>query len=115
MRNEGEGELSPGLIPVDEPWPSVPEEGVALCLSGGGYRAMLFHLGGIIRLNEMGHLEKVARVSSVSAGSITAAVLGLAWRYLEFSEEHRAENLDELVVAPIRKLAGRTIDNPSII
>jgi len=38
-------------------------------------------------------------VSSVSAGSITA----------------RAENLDELVVAPIRKLAGRTIDNPSII
>ena len=60
---------------------------------------MLFHLGGIIRLNEMGHLEKVARVSSVSAGSITA----------------RAENLDELVVAPIRKLAGRTIDNPSII
>jgi len=54
-------------------------------------------------------------VSSVSAGSITAAVLGLAWRYLEFSEEHRAENLDELVVAPIRKLAGRTIDNPSII
>ena len=115
MRNEGEIELTPGLIPVDEPWPSVPEEGVALCLSGGGYRAMLFHLGGIIRLNEMGHLEKVARVSSVSAGSITAAVLGLAWRYLEFSEEHRAENLDELVVAPIRKLAGRTIDNPSII
>ena len=54
MRNEGEIELTPGLIPVDEPWPSVPEEGVALCLSGGGYRAMLFHLGGITRLNEMG-------------------------------------------------------------
>ena len=34
MRNESEGELTPGLIPVDEPWPSVPEEGVALCLSG---------------------------------------------------------------------------------
>ena len=34
MRNEGEGELSPGLIPVDEPWPSVPEEGVALSSRG---------------------------------------------------------------------------------
>jgi NTE family protein len=27
-----------------------PELGTALCLSGGGYRAMLFHLGAIWRL-----------------------------------------------------------------
>ncbi len=27
-----------------------PETGVALCLSGGGFRAMLFHLGVIWRL-----------------------------------------------------------------
>ena len=28
------------------------EVGIGLCLSGGGYRAMLFHVGAILRLNE---------------------------------------------------------------
>ena len=112
---DNEGETTQGLIPVRDPGPDEPEEGVALCLSGGGYRAMLFHLGGIIRLNEIGHLQKIARVSSVSGGSITAGVLGLAWQQLEFGIGGIASNLDELVVEPIRKLAGRTIDNPAII
>ena len=48
-----------------------PEHGIALCLSGGGYRAMLFHLGAIWRLNELGYLQQLKRVSSVSGGSIT--------------------------------------------
>jgi NTE family protein len=30
------------------------EDGVALCLSGGGYRAMIFHIGALWRLNEFG-------------------------------------------------------------
>ena len=64
---ENEGETTQGLIPVRDPGPDEPEEGVALCLSGGGYRAMLFHLGGIIRLNEMGHLQKIARVRASPA------------------------------------------------
>ncbi len=55
-----------------------PEAGIALCLSGGGYRAMLFHLGSLWRLNELGFLPKLDRISSVSGGSITAGVLGLA-------------------------------------
>ena len=29
-----------------------PQPGIGLCLSGGGYRAMLFHLGALWRLNE---------------------------------------------------------------
>jgi len=45
----------------------------ALCLSGGGYRAMLFHLGSFWRLNELGWLPKLDRVSSVSGGTIAAA------------------------------------------
>jgi NTE family protein len=52
--------------------PRHPEEGIALCLSGGGYRAMLFHLGALWRLNELGYLPTLARISSVSGGSITA-------------------------------------------
>ena len=41
----------------------------ALCLSGGGDRAMLFHLGVLWRLNEAGLLRASKRVSSVSGGS----------------------------------------------
>ena len=101
---EGSGEVTQGLIPVRDPGREKPEEGIALCLSGGGYRAMLFHLGRLIRLNETGHLKEIARVSSVSGGSITAGVLGLAWKHLDFGIGGIASNLDELVVKPVRKL-----------
>ncbi|MEX2560798.1 MAG: patatin-like phospholipase family protein [Pirellulales bacterium] len=47
----------------------------ALCLSGGGFRAALFHLGALRRLNELGVLSKVSTISSVSGGSILAAHL----------------------------------------
>ena len=36
-----------------------PAEGIALCLSGAGYRAMLFHVGALWRLNELGYLPKL--------------------------------------------------------
>lgn len=91
------------------------EDGIALCLSGGGYRAMLFHCGALIRLNELGYLPKLDRVSSVSGGSITAAVLGLHWKDLKFNANGIAQNLMEVVIAPIRKLAGKTIDASAII
>jgi NTE family protein len=87
---------------------------MALCLSGGGYRAMLYHLGAVIRLNEAGVLGRLKRISSVSGGSITAAVLGLRWRDLKF-ENGRSPLLSALVVDPIRELAGRTIDVPSVL
>ena len=56
----------------------VPDErrsGVALCLSGGGYRAALFHLGVLRRLNELGTLGHVDTISGVSGGSILAGFL----------------------------------------
>src|SRR3954470_17475209 len=84
-------------------------DSTALCLSGGGYRAMLFHVGAICRLNELGYLPRLARISSVSGGSITAGVLGMNWGALTF-EDGRATNLDRLLVEPIRRLASRTID-----
>jgi hypothetical protein len=43
---------------------------VGLSLSGGGFRATLFHLGAIRRLNEFGILPKITTISSVSGGSI---------------------------------------------
>src|SRR5262245_21187484 len=88
---------------------------IALCLSGGGYRAMLFHVGALVRLNEMGKLSSLGRVSSVSGGSITAAVLALAWRDLDFDADGVAANLEGLVVKPIMTTASATIDKPSIL
>ena len=41
-----------------------PAPGMALCLSGGGYRAMLFHLGALWRLGDVGYLPKLDRISS---------------------------------------------------
>lgn len=90
------------------------EDGRALCLSGGGYRAMLFHLGVLWRLNEWGMLPTLARVSSVSGGSITAATLGMTWGELRFVDGI-ATNFVELVVKPIRRLSGKTLDAGVVI
>ena len=92
-----------------------PTDGAALCLSGGGYRAMLFHVGAIIRLNEVGRLRTLDRVSSVSGGSITSAVLALAWPRLDFGPGGVARRLEPLFVDPLREMAGRSIDKSSII
>src|SRR5213593_3988064 len=87
-------------------------EGRALCLSGGGYRAMLFHIGALWRLNELGWLRTFDRISSVSGGSIVASLVGLKWRALAFDSSGVAGRFDQEIVAPLRTLASRTIDVP---
>jgi NTE family protein len=90
------------------------QDGMALCLSGGGYRAMVFHLGALLRLNEMRLLAQMKRISSVSGGSITAGLLGLKWSKLNFVNGV-AMRLRTEVIDPIRDMALRTIDAPAII
>ncbi|MFD8492480.1 patatin-like phospholipase family protein [Amycolatopsis sp. NPDC059657] len=89
-------------------------EGVGLALSGGGYRAMLFHTGALWRLNELGWLPKLCCVSSVSGGSIAAGTLAHAWPKLRFSGGVAANFRDE-VVAPLRRLAGKRLDIPIVL
>ena len=89
------------------------EDGVALSLSGGGYRAMVFHVGALWRLNEAGLLQKLKRVSSVSGGSITAGVLGLHWKELDF-QAGVARNFDS-VVSQIRKMSETSVDVGAVI
>src|SRR5688572_18811775 len=84
--------------------------GPALWLSGGGYRAMVFHVGVLWRLNEAGYLTRLDRISSVSGGSITAGVLALHWNELGFDGRGVAAAFENHVVTPIRELAGHTID-----
>src|SRR5215468_7699634 len=92
-----------------------PKEGIALCLSGGGFRAMLFHVGCLWRLNQAGLLPKLDRISSVSGGSITAGVLGLNWGSLAFDGNGVAQKFEDLLVKPLRTLASHTIDVSSVL
>ena len=52
---------------------------IGLALSGGGFRATLYHLGMIRFLRDSGVLPKVTHITSVSGGSIFAAHLVLNW------------------------------------
>src|SRR5215510_3743053 len=90
-----------------------PQPGMALCLSGGGYRAMMFHVGALWRLNEVGLLGKLARISSVSGGSIAAGYLGLRWNDLAFDQGKAAKF--GLFVDGMRAMADTTVDVGAII
>jgi NTE family protein len=92
-----------------------PQPGTGLCMSGGGYRAMVFHLGALWRLYEAGVLKTVDRVSSVSGGSITAGLLGLRWTSLRFDPAAVRTDFVPQIVDPIRALASETIDAEAII
>ncbi|HUK57457.1 MAG TPA: patatin-like phospholipase family protein [Nitrospiria bacterium] len=90
------------------------EAGIGLALSGGGFRAALFHCGALWRLNELGYLPKLNRVSSVSGGSITSGVLACQWTALRFAGGV-ADNFVREVANPLRQFCGRSIDGPSIV
>src|SRR6476646_7315557 len=52
---------------------------IGLALSGGGFRASLYHLGLVRFLRDAGILSQVTHITSVSGGSIIAAHLVLNW------------------------------------
>ena len=89
------------------------EDGAGLALSGGGYRAMMFHVGALRRLNEVGLLGRLKRISSVSGGSITAAYLGLLWSRLQFGAG-KTPHFDDFVEG-VRRMAGKTVDVGAVI
>ncbi|MBI3547994.1 MAG: patatin-like phospholipase family protein [Elusimicrobia bacterium] len=90
------------------------KDGIALALSGGGYRATLFHVGSLVRLNEAGLLPKLSAVSAVSGGAITMGVLALAWKDLIFDDRGVAINFQDKVVRPLLDFTAKTIDVPAI-
>ncbi|NEW86837.1 patatin-like phospholipase family protein [Rhodopseudomonas sp. WA056] len=103
-----------GRVPTEIVAPKL-EDGIALCLSGGGYRAMVFHVGVLWRLHETGILKTVRRISSVSGGSIAAGLLALKWPTLSFAAGSSTTEFVREVVAPLRAFAGETIDAGSIL
>jgi NTE family protein len=105
--------IDANLQPVHDAGGS-PEAGIALCLSGGGYRAMLFHAGCLWRLNQLGLLGKLKRISSVSGGSIIAGLLGMNWKDLGIQPNAESSRFQDLLIGPIRQIAGTTIDEGAI-
>ncbi len=55
------------------------EPRLGLSLSGGGFRATLYHLGVVRFLADSGMLPQVKRIAAVSGGSVLAAHLVLNW------------------------------------
>ena len=82
----------------------------ALALSGGGYRATLFVLGSLWRLNELGILKKLDRITAVSGGSIILGYLALHWEDLIFNDDDIAENFKEVIVEPLQKFCAEDLD-----
>lgn len=92
-----------------------PHRGTALCLSGGGYRAAIFHLGALLRLHELGRLQQLSLISSVSGGSITAAWLAACYLRQRQGEGEsfpawcaRIDFIRE-VIEPFRAVAARDL------
>jgi NTE family protein len=85
----------------DDPEKPAERYQLGLCLSGGGYRAMLFHAGSLARLNEAGLLAKLDMISSVSGGSIASGLLAYIWPRLNFENDiavnFRTEYLDRVL------------------
>ena len=91
-------------------------QGIGLCLSGGGYRAALFHAGALRRLAELGVLShrKFRTVSSVSGGSIAAAFLALAFEWPLQDVPSKVE-WDDRFAGPLRALTRQDIRTGAVV
>jgi NTE family protein len=92
------------------------EEGFGLSLSGGGFKAAAYHIGGLVRLNELGMLRQIRRLASVSGGSITSGQLASKWSALNWTSDKSdavATNFMKEVAAPLHEfLTECNIDAP---
>ena len=84
-----------------------------MALSGGGFRATLFHLGAMWRLNELSLLRTIDRISAVSGGSLLAGLMATQWSKLNFHKDS-ATNFEDQIVKPIWNLCDIGIDAKAI-
>ncbi len=87
----------PHRLFVPTPSRLLPMPRIGLALSGGGFRATLYHLGLVRALRDAGQLQNVTDVAAVSGGSILAAHLALHWDRYTGDDEAFASAAAELV------------------
>jgi integrative and conjugative element protein (TIGR02256 family) len=91
------------------PEPAAPQRDVGLALSGGGSRAIAFHLGCLRALHDRGALERVQVLSGVSGGAIAAA----AYAYGQESFADLDGRLEELLRRGLqREIMRRAVMSP---
>ena len=66
----------------------MPEPTIGLALSGGGSRAIAFHLGCLRALHDLGILDRVRVLSTVSGGSVLGALYALSEEPFPKFEQH---------------------------
>ena len=79
---------------------------IGLALSGGGYRAAVFHLGVMAYMAENDLLERITHISTVSGGSI---VMGLIYRLNDFRFPTSKEYLETVHDQAIEFLKTNTL------
>jgi NTE family protein len=88
---------------------------IGLALSGGGSRAMAFHLGCLRALHDLGVLENVSVLSTISGGSVIGALYAYTPEnsFAEFESHIRSilrrgfhNPLTRELLAPLNMLAG---------
>jgi NTE family protein len=84
---------------------------IALALSGGGSRAIAFHLGCMRALYDRGVLEKVKVISSVSGGSVIAGL----YAYEKKSFESFDQSVVELLHRGLQRDALRHLLSPGLL
>lgn len=88
---------------------------IALALSGGGFRASLFHLGALRRFNDAGLLSRFTAISSVSGGSITNGLLATKWPSLIADASGRFTNFAREVERPLLQFCGKNLRNHPLL
>lgn len=79
---------------------------ISMALSGGGFRATLFHLGAVRRLVELGLFRQIRRISSASGGSILNGLIGL-----HFKEIRGLEDFDRIITRKIMDIVKINVRN----
>ncbi len=84
-------------------------QGLGLSLSGGGFRATLFHLGVVAALRKLDRLRDIRVISFVSGGSITGAHLLLNWEKYAGDDDSFDRAARELVSITRADVRGRIV------
>jgi predicted acylesterase/phospholipase RssA/molybdopterin/thiamine biosynthesis adenylyltransferase len=95
--------------PAPLPVRPAPQRDIGLALSGGGSRAIAFHLGCLRNLHDRGVLDRVRVISGVSGGSVMTAL----WAYADDDFDAFDDRVQELLRRGLaRGVARRALLSP---
>ncbi|WP_420453828.1 patatin-like phospholipase family protein [Ilumatobacter sp.] len=91
----------PKIVPL----PSPPDHRIGLALSGGGFRAVAFHLGVLRALHDRRALDHIEVLSTVSGGSL----IGALWAYSDEDFETFDDTITTLLRSGLNRRLARSL------